>query len=350
MTGKPVVGGKVHALLTVTVGRSKECDVIFSDQSVSRKHCSVEMLSDGTFFLRDLQSKNGTFVDNVQIKQKHITTSSRIRLGNVNIAGADIISRIEIKCPVVTTKRASDNTLFYIMGVIAAAALLIFFVHSSKNVLTVPNHPSVSVSPQQSSSVDWMRDVEKSTVIIVGILPDGKYTCGSGFFVNGRTVITNRHVIRNAHVINLGNRIIGSYTARIIAISQELSMDFAALDVGKDVAVPLPLTTSIKRNDKVYAWGYPGILVGMIQWNGLPEVVSTSGEINVIRNGVTSILVHSAKISPGSSGGPLVNVKGYVIGINTFMLGDENGRYYVSYTSKDIINFLKTNEIKYNVQ
>ena len=344
-------GSHVYPLQTYIVGRSNECHVIFTDLSVSRKHCSVEMLSDGTFFLRDLQSKNGTFVDGIQVKQKHIMPSSKIRLGNLNIAGSDILSLCSSKSPAVNVKPSTGNTLFYIIGGIAAAFLLAFLVLPSKKVDTVQNFPSVSASQhqslQKSDSIDWMRNAERATVIIFVKLRNGNYLLGSGFFVNRRTIVTNRHVVHNADSISIGNKIIGVYTARLIAVAQGQQRDFAVLDVGRDVVDPLPLSTNVKRNNKIYAWGYPGVLVDRINWNGLPEVVSTSGEINVIRNGATNIIVHSAKVAPGNSGGPLINENGCVVGINTLLLGDKTGLYYISYTSSDIIHFLNEYGIKY---
>ena len=346
LDGKPVSSGKVYPLRTFTVGRSSECDITFSDKSVSRKHCQVEKLSDGTFFLRDLQSKNGTFVDGVQVRQKHISPSSRIRLGNMNIVGSDILSHIRLKAPVVNAAVAR-SIWPYVIGGIVATLLLFVLILPSKNIdTTVQNQPSVPVSPSQpqpSVSSDWMRKAERATVLVVT-----NRSFGSGFFVNSRTILTNRHVIENASRVKIGNKLIGAYSARIIAVSQTQSQDFALLDVGRDIGDPLPFTEQINRNDKVYAWGYPGIILSNINWNGIPEVVSTSGEINVIRNGATNIIVHSAKVSPGNSGGPLINENGCVVGVNTLLLGDKTGLYYISYASSDIISFINMYGIKYS--
>ena len=130
-------------------------------------------------------------------------------------------------------------------------------------------------------------------------------------------MLTNRHVVENALSILVGNKYIGTHEAAVFRMARNGQGDFAALDAGIRSAVSLPLSTRAARNEKVYAWGYPGILVEAINWNGLPDVVSTSGEINVIRNGRTNLIVHSAKISQGNSGGPLINENGCVVGINT---------------------------------
>lgn len=345
---------------TVIIGRDRACDVVFSDMSVSRKHCSAEKLSDGTYFLRDLQSKNGTFVDGIRVRQKHITASSRIRLGNLNISGSDIISHLQGRMAVVR-KAPGHKTPAYFIVAIAAVILLAYFLLPSKKNADTPNPapPALQESrpgtaPRQSDFAEKMRNSEKATVIVLARLRNGNYSLGSGFFVNGHTVVTNRHVVDNASTVTVGNRIIGRYQARIIGVAKGRHKDFAALDVGRSVGTPLPFTMAAGRNEKVYAWGYPGMLVDAIKWDGLPEVVSTSGEINVIRNGESNLIVHSAKISQGNSGGPLINENGCVVGINTLLLQDNSGQYsgqyYVSYASADIISFLDSYRIKYSVR
>lgn len=50
----------------VTVGRSNKCDVVVKDDSLSRSHCEIE-LEDGNFFITDMASINGVYLDGVRI-------------------------------------------------------------------------------------------------------------------------------------------------------------------------------------------------------------------------------------------------------------------------------------------
>lgn len=51
---------------SVYVGRSSQCDVIINHESMSRKHCLIE-ISDGKIFITDLGSTNGVSIDGVRI-------------------------------------------------------------------------------------------------------------------------------------------------------------------------------------------------------------------------------------------------------------------------------------------
>ena len=52
----------------VVIGRHPECDVIIDDASVSRRHAQI-VNDDGSFFLTDLESRNGTVLNNTTIQQ-----------------------------------------------------------------------------------------------------------------------------------------------------------------------------------------------------------------------------------------------------------------------------------------
>ena len=70
----------------ISIGRSKDNDIVIDDLSVSRKHAILEKDETGKFFLTDLNSSNGTFVNNVRITEKTpITTNDHILLGKTTM-------------------------------------------------------------------------------------------------------------------------------------------------------------------------------------------------------------------------------------------------------------------------
>lgn len=141
---------------------------------------------------------------------------------------------------------------------------------------------------------------------------------GSGFFINADgDLITNAHVVQERkgvyiQIPSLGKRIID---VEVIGISPE--RDLALLRVtpeGKAIIqkylgeipyLSLGDSDTIFRSEEVLALGYP---------LGMHSLKSTTG---VISGRERHLIQTSAPINPGSSGGPLLNVYGEVIGINS---------------------------------
>ena len=141
--------------------------------------------------------------------------------------------------------------------------------------------------------------------------------CGSGFFINeDGYLITNAHVVNQARSVwiqipSLGRRIIdveviGMTPDRDLAL---LCVKSADLEVIKSVLGKVPYLTfadsdTVRRSDEVLALGYP---------LGQQSLKSTIGVISGHEQHMIQI---DAAINPGSSGGPLLNDLGQVVGIN----------------------------------
>ncbi|HZO11943.1 MAG TPA: sigma 54-interacting transcriptional regulator [Polyangiaceae bacterium] len=68
----------------ITVGSDEECDLVLADGAISRRHCSFALSAQGVR-LRDLGSKNGTFVGAVRVLDALVTTGDEVRLGSWRI-------------------------------------------------------------------------------------------------------------------------------------------------------------------------------------------------------------------------------------------------------------------------
>jgi len=65
----------------LTVGRSPDADIITLDERASRMHCGVR-LWDGEYYVKDLKSKNGTYLNQKRVEMAKIKPGDKIRLGN----------------------------------------------------------------------------------------------------------------------------------------------------------------------------------------------------------------------------------------------------------------------------
>ncbi|WNO09490.1 FHA domain-containing protein [Teredinibacter sp. KSP-S5-2] len=63
----------------IILGRGKQCDIVFPGTHLSRQHASVVINSD-SITLRDLNSSNGTFVNDKKISELNVFPGDRIRL------------------------------------------------------------------------------------------------------------------------------------------------------------------------------------------------------------------------------------------------------------------------------
>jgi len=67
----------------ITIGRSSEADICIPDSLASRTHCSISFWNDG-YFIRDLKSRNGTFVNDKPVDIAPLKAGDRVRVGNID--------------------------------------------------------------------------------------------------------------------------------------------------------------------------------------------------------------------------------------------------------------------------
>ncbi len=186
--------------------------------------------------------------------------------------------------------------------------------------------PLQADDPPAGDSVDLTEVVEKIEPSVVQVKTDRGL--GSGFIVDSRgLVVTNYHVIEGA-------------AKATVTFENQLSAEVAgyvAGDKGKDLAViavktnaelpALPLHRDLPRKgERVAAFGAPEGLVGTVS-QGIVSAIRSGKELQAIMGGEggpwagvdpkTTWIQTTAPISQGSSRGPLVDMEGKVVGVNT---------------------------------
>ena len=168
----------------------------------------------------------------------------------------------------------------------------------------------------QTDLTDLIKKAEPSIVVILTYDQKGKRLGqGTGFFIakNG-DVISNHHVLQGASRSRVKLSSGEEYTVtRLAAEDPEGDLVRIAVDIPEEKVTPLSISPATPRvGEKVVVIGTP---------LGLDQTVS-DGIVSAIREipGFGKILQMTAPISPGSSGSPVLNMKGDVVGIATFLL------------------------------
>lgn len=198
---------------------------------------------------------------------------------------------------------------------------------------TPPVAPTVVAGASRSRDLaDVVASVEPSVVRINTYGREGS-GCGSGFLLDDHgTIVTNYHVIEHAT----------SATAMFSDGEQTPIAGYLLLSKQKDIAIlraknvkasrkPLSLARELpQKGETTIAFGAP-LGLSFTASDGIVSAVRRHEELEALINGLdlrVTWIQTTSPISPGNSGGPLVNARGEVIGINTiiFGVGREHGQ------------------------
>ena len=71
---------------TIQIGRSEEADIALADEKASRIHCEIR-LWDGDYVVKDLKSRNGTFVNERRVDVSPLQIGDSLRVGGTIFHG-----------------------------------------------------------------------------------------------------------------------------------------------------------------------------------------------------------------------------------------------------------------------
>lgn len=189
---------------------------------------------------------------------------------------------------------------------------------------TTTNPTTTPARERYASLADLIEVVEPSIVRLNVLLEDGT-GIGSGFVIDKQgTVVTNYHVVEQA--VKVAAHFADGSEARVLGFYHyDQQRDLAVIKIERDADKlhPLPLVPKAgRKGEKVVTFGNP---LGL-EFSSTEGIISSSlrpakymEEFGI--PGVAGDWVQfDASISGGNSGGPLVNMKGEVVGVNTMTL------------------------------
>jgi serine protease Do len=175
---------------------------------------------------------------------------------------------------------------------------------------------------------ELVQRVMPSLVIVRG----HRHGAGAGIIWDSNgLILTNNHVIgrRTPLVVLQDDR---EYESRLLA--RDPDVDLALLSIDATGLTPLvPASVSPRVGEMVFAFGHP--------W----------GQRNTVTRGIVSALIHAhnrrgdqlpvvrsdVPLAPGNSGGPLVNAKGEVLGINAMIVGGDQSVSIAASVARDFV-------------
>lgn len=202
--------------------------------------------------------------------------------------------------------------------------------------------------PQDASKV-----FEKVTPSI-GLVTDGRGV-GSGFFINNNTFITNNHVAQHINIRNAEIRTKDKIFEIESLVDYDKEVDLAIIKVKESNEHYLKICNldNVNVGMTVYAIGNPTTADTKIFKNTFTQGIINNITYDKIKGGDMSInanvILHSAALNPGNSGGPLINSNGDVCGVNSYIRYNAENMNFAIHV-KELINFLNQNNISYETE
>jgi S1-C subfamily serine protease len=205
------------------------------------------------------------------------------------------------------------------VAVAAAVAVAVAAALSVRSLGRTGGGEGPATQPGPLSQAEVIERVSRSTVLIV-VSTDRPVAVGSGWLYDAARglVVTNDHVVDGGTSYRAG--VPGSLAVASL-VAEAPCEDLAVLRLSAVVdleAIELAPDGPVQVGEAVMAFGFPpvmpvNVLATQLRYSA-GEV--THPHVDVDAGGLTDLIQHSARLAPGSSGGPLVDMRGRLIGVN----------------------------------
>jgi serine protease Do len=156
----------------------------------------------------------------------------------------------------------------------------------------------------------------------VVVVYNGRHGAGAGLIWQQGVIVTNYHVVgkQSPRVAMLDGC---KYAAEVIA--REKEHDLAILKIecdGELLPIQLADSRQLRVGQFAMAVGHPWGQIGAVS---LGIITSLGRMRRSLRKGSVNVICTDAALAPGNSGGPLLDARGRVIGLNTMISGGDQG-------------------------
>jgi serine protease Do len=178
--------------------------------------------------------------------------------------------------------------------------------------------------------------VQRSLVI----LHNGRFGIGAGVIwpvggaVSGTYILTNHHVVAHGRSLRVALEDGREFPARRVAEDPEVDLALLHIEATNLEPIAVADPQAIRTGQLVLAvghpWGQRGVVTaGLVSSRGQAHTRGPRQAVAVLRS--------DARLAPGNSGGPLVNAAGEVVGINTMIVGGDQGIAIASQVAAEFV-------------
>ncbi len=186
-----------------------------------------------------------------------------------------------------------------------------------------------AITPSPPVEPELYAMVRPAVVTVAREFPGPTRGLGTGVVVdlNG-SILTAYHVVAGADTVQV--RFFDGTTALATVSQRQPERDLAVLTVRSlpQGVAPAVLSGGVRQGDRVLAIGSPfgldgSVSAGVVSALGRRFIVEETGQV------LENMIQFDAAVNPGSSGGPLIDMTGHVVGIISGIINPTNDRVFV---------------------
>jgi pSer/pThr/pTyr-binding forkhead associated (FHA) protein len=313
-----------NVIKRISLGRAADNDAVIADDFVSSHHAEILATDRNEFLVRDLNSTNGTFVNDRRVISSLLVPGDRLRLARRTLEWTMFFSA-PAHSETVKEKRAFQIWKAALISIAAVLLIMlgIWGISRMKNSSTNDERLNTSDTTLSAGSFsDVVKRTEQSVFMIESFDRYGNSVQGTGFFIGENGLgVTNYHVIQGGTKWVIKTIEGNTYELKDF-VERNKAYDYAVFTIDDQGDFFRPLrraSTTPAKGDEIFVIGNP---------KGIESTV-TKGIISGLKGGSEDEIMNGrfkegddflqidVAISHGSSGSPVLNMKGEVVGIAT---------------------------------